>query len=603
MAFGELIKSQVLTEYKADTSQMRREIKKLSSEQKKAAKEQLERMEEENRALDDKIETWGKVGLAIGATAGAYMAAADAAEFYQRRTRLAAASSTIDINKLQQASKGLVDQTRLLELSAAAVNGTFKLSQGQLEDVVRGAVALRAEGKDLTHTLERVQQAVTEGTVEPLKELGLIIKGSENDTQQGLNAAIKALREEADKMGGSMNLAGDEFDQASVKLKDSLDEIKEAAGKVAVALTPIVNMIASMANAVVRLGKVISELNENELVKTASRMFSGTGFRGAALAEGARMARNPSAFWSAGDIARGQIPGAGYFGGVASGFAGSLGIFGPGTASNQNAPTGGAGASDPYQFGGRVIRGGIGNGLQISSYGAQSFGGPGGFVTETGARIAGQQGNPELDAYFEAVNKAVALRAQHDKEQSILSQLFGTPAEIDAQAQALAAFGGAVDGFVGAFGAGVDALITGSESFGEAFKKAIGESARGLAVEFAMQSLRHSLFAIGSLAFGNFASAGAHAKAAAGYAVGAGAVGYLARELGAGQTTAKAPTTTGTAGVGSSSGAANGNQGSTTVFLLDDAFTQLPPGQREAMFRKKARRSGMTFEGDAVVNG
>jgi hypothetical protein len=128
-----------------------------------------------------------------------------------------------------------------------------------------------------------------------------------------------------------------------------------------------------------------------------------------------------------------------------------------------------------------------------------------------------------------------ASRAQKNALRGgVLASVFGTPEEIKGVSDALSLATKSVDLFTGAMQAGMDAWITGSESFGKAFKGAIAEGLRALSSEFLGQSLRHGLFALGELAFGNIAGASAHGTAAAAFGAGTVAVGAIARELGAG---------------------------------------------------------------------
>jgi len=88
------------------------------------------------------------------------------------------------------------------------------------------------------------------------------------------------------------------------------------------------------------------------------------------------------------------------------------------------------------------------------------------------------------------------------------------------------------------FGSMVDALRQGivawilyGESLGKALKKALAEQLANLAAEFAIQAIKHAAYALGSLAFGDFAGAAKHAAAAAAFTAAAAATGFAARGL------------------------------------------------------------------------
>lgn len=78
---------------------------------------------------------------------------------------------------------------------------------------------------------------------------------------------------------------------------------------------------------------------------------------------------------------------------------------------------------------------------------------------------------------------------------------------------------------------GIVAWILYGESLGKALQKALAQQLAVLSAEFAIQALKHAAYALGSLAFGNFASAAKHAAAAAAFTAAAAATGIAARAL------------------------------------------------------------------------
>jgi hypothetical protein len=191
-----------------------------------------------------------------------------------------------------------------------------------------------------------------------------------------------------------------------------------------------------------------------------------------------------------------------------------------------------------------------------------------------------------------------------EQENSVMSALFGTPAEIDAHVVAIQQLGGAMDGLAGAFGAGVDAMITGSEGFASAFKNAIGESLRAMAAEMTISAVKHTAYGLASLAFLDGRGAAAHFAAAGQFAGGALLAGGGARLLGAGQTGSSAtPRTAGSAGVGSAAPANSNDGGKTVVQIIGRDFAGMNDHQRAAQWRQISREAGMEIEGDVVVNG
>jgi len=116
------------------------------------------------------------------------------------------------------------------------------------------------------------------------------------------------------------------------------------------------------------------------------------------------------------------------------------------------------------------------------------------------------------------------VREQSDQA-NFLEKHFGKIEEFDAYATAFGTLNNAVQ-------SAMSAWISGSMSLGTAVKKGIGDALGGLAADLAGQSLRHFLYAGGSLAFGDVAGAGRHAAMGALFGAGAAATAATARKLG-----------------------------------------------------------------------
>lgn len=91
--------------------------------------------------------------------------------------------------------------------------------------------------------------------------------------------------------------------------------------------------------------------------------------------------------------------------------------------------------------------------------------------------------------------------------------------------------GASIDGMVDAFRQAVVANILYGESIGKALKAALAQQLAVISAEAAIQALKHAAYAVGSLAFGNFASAAKHAQAAALFGAVAVAAGLAGRAL------------------------------------------------------------------------
>jgi hypothetical protein len=166
---------------------------------------------------------------------------------------------------------------------------------------------------------------------------------------------------------------------------------------------------------------------------------------------------------------------------------------------------------------------------------------------------------------------------QGEKAQSFLEKTFGPVGEFDVYANAFTALSGAV-------GSAMTAWIDGSMSAGQAFKAFIAEAVKGIAVQMAMEALKHGAYAIGNLAIGNVAGASMHAKSAALFAAGAAAAAGAAKGLHG----------SGSGGAGYSPGAPSysgpnrggAQQGSAVTIVYGDSFADDSPRQRQLKAKK-----------------
>ncbi len=188
------------------------------------------------------------------------------------------------------------------------------------------------------------------------------------------------------------------------------------------------------------------------------------------------------------------------------------------------------------------------------------------------------------------LEEQAAQLTKDNKNRTILETIFGTPGEVDTLTTAIGVAGQAFAGLTNAAGAAFDAWITGSKSIGQAFKEAIADALRALAVQALVESLKHGAFALGALAFGNFASAGAHGLAAAEFAGVAAAAGIGARLMGqhtgqwSGGTSGKGGGSRPSAGGYMGSGRGKENDGPSTVnIMLGSDFGMLTSIEQKQM--------------------
>lgn len=168
------------------------------------------------------------------------------------------------------------------------------------------------------------------------------------------------------------------------------------------------------------------------------------------------------------------------------------------------------------------------------------------------------------------------------KETSFLEGTFGKIEEFNLYASAFETLNGAV-------GASLSAWIDGSMSAGQAFKKFIGEALKGLAVQMAMESLKHGAYALGSLAFGDIRGAAQHGQAALAFGTGAAIAAVAAKEMGGGSTgtsassSARAPNVTG--------GSTAGTRDPERIIVYSDAFADDSARGKQLTARKMVERA------------
>jgi len=655
MALGNIVAT-VLTTYKADTSDQRKELKKLKGAEKDRHQALIDQTEKQNKAMDDHIAMWGKVAIGVGAAAGAVALLANGFEVLQKDAALRSASVGVNLEGLRKSTRGLVTDTELLAFSSVAMNGTFKLSQTEMELALRGATALSKElGISMPKALEATKKSVVEGSVEPLVELGHVITGTPSGTQQGINAVLNDLAATTKSVGTTFDTTGEGVNQAAVEFANASLEMNKALGSIANALTPVIAGFASMLTGAIAAAKGASAALAGTAAQTRlqqlrkqERDLMGNGSTG----RGARGIATDALF---GALGAGGLNASGSFTGEfiaptdrgamqGSSLAVVQGLIAKEelalklaeanasmakavqianeaasreTAAKEAAEAAAAAAKEAAEAAaadksGRKGKGGVATiGEDFSEW---SFLAGGGSAIQAGGVTGDLALGDMARAPFASldilgpITEQLAEVAELRGDKNILANLFGTPSEIDATATAIQALSTGVDAFSGAFGAGVSALIDGSKSFSDALKDALGQSLKAMAVDFSMQALRHTLYGLGA-AIWNPAAAGAHFAAAAAFAGGAVVVGGVASQLGANTGSAGAGTRTrpggsaGAGGVGNvrpGSGASNGN---TRITIFDDDFASMSARERESRLRTRARSAGFDVNGDVVVNG
>lgn len=240
----------VKTVYKAETAGAEAAVKRYRGVEREEAKKVLDALNQHNASLQEQISRYAKVAAAVGAAVGAFKLAQTAAKAYLEDVRLESAAGAANIDRLTQATRGLVEHDRLLAFAGKAQHGVWKLNQQAMEDVLHGAMALRKTmGVELEPTIDALTEAITKGSTRALREFGISAKDGKS--------ALAQLREMYQGLHGDVGLTGDSFQSAGVKMHDAWDDLLGQLGRFAVELAPV---ISAMAEFVGLIGKGIEGL-------------------------------------------------------------------------------------------------------------------------------------------------------------------------------------------------------------------------------------------------------------------------------------------------------------------------------------------------------
>lgn len=198
------------------------------------------------KSLQGLVGSFTKVVAAVGSVAAAYKLAGDSLEVFSKRQVDRAASAKFDIDGLKTATRGLVSETKLLEVAAAAANGAFEVSQKELEGMLRGTIALKNQGNDLNKTLDAMTKLVVEGNADGLKPMGITIKEA-TGSAAALEAGLARLSKEGEGAFFAMRHSSDDFAASQVRLKDTFERVRESIGRLLIQLEPFFAKVADFA--------------------------------------------------------------------------------------------------------------------------------------------------------------------------------------------------------------------------------------------------------------------------------------------------------------------------------------------------------------------
>ncbi|HEY9466582.1 MAG TPA: hypothetical protein VIR54_25985, partial [Vicinamibacterales bacterium] len=232
----------------------------------------------------------------------------------------------------------------------------------------------------------------------------------------------------------------------------------------------------------------------------------------------------------------------------------------------------------------------LGREYQIGSYDSAAFTATSTINASTSlgaaadSRDLDEYGNDALLGKTDAILKE-AQDAQSQKRESFLESLFGKPEEFNVYQQL---FEGVTNGVSSTY----EAIVTGSEPAGKAFKKAIGEQMLAIGKSEAVLAIKEAAWAVGELATGNIPGATAHATSAAQHAAAALAAGVVAHELGAGGSSSAPAKSGGSAGTSASGGTGSGApQQKQAVIVIGEAFANDTPRMRQLKAKQLVDRA------------
>lgn len=575
--------NRISTVFRTETGQAEAAVRHLRGVERDEAKKTLESINAHNAGLENTIGVMLRVGAGVAGVGIAWKALSSAAKGAIEDMRLEAAAAGADVDRLREATHGLIETDKLLAFAGKAQAGVWKLNQAEMETVLKGATALRKTmGVELEPTIEKLTEAVSKGATKSLREFGIEAKD-----KQG---ALVELKKIVAELGGDTSLAGDDFEAAGVKLTDAMDDISGALGRLVIALAPAVEMLADFASSVAdaatgTLSIVANDPKVKQQIEMAKELNK--------LAAEAQSSL--------------EIPEATLFAEWEKQKAMSTKLFAMIMAGNNPF----ASASPRGGRGGRAVDDGRGGGIvgiesgSVLNYGAG--GGAYGLGADQNATIAGIGGDlggsgaidsEQAEKIASAAERiAAAKNSVSGDEPSFFEQVFGKPEDISAYSVAIDMAKTAFEGTADAIAAGFEAWVTGSGSAIDAFKKVTAGFIHAMGMELAQVGAKHAILAAIDLVTGNPVGAGQHAIGSGLAFAGAAALFTVAAKMGHGQGGSSKPSVSG-GGAGAALGGGGGGRPGrgdeargerTTIVALGRDFNMLTDIEQRSMLNQAIR--------------
>lgn len=591
--FGD-ITGKVGLKYTADITQAQIALRTLTGEQKKQAQAAVQGVQDQQKAHEQLAKS---ITLGMGIAAGAVALGIAAFDKYREQTRLAAASSGADMDKLRDASHGLLTNLELMQVAAQGMNGRWKLSSQEMEKVLHAAVALEHRGIPLAESIKVIGEAINKGEIEPLKQLGVVYDETIAKTDRR-TAALTGLSKITKDVGENTAVAGQSMLKTSVDFRNAMNDIEVALGSLVTKLTPLVALAAELI--------ALAAGKPGPKAKAAADLVVGRFSR-----RRQDWAKEDKEFWHGVGVGSdsnfqdyGSLIGASGWGAEFGPENKPAGYVEPGkgakSASELSAAQGAAKAAAAAEAKRHLnwiqkLTGEIDHYTDkafVEKY-LQSVEGQL-FLLQQG-RAPGEVGSIGSDAFGDTSGiDALAKGAKRSKGMSfaeklasgqgglakegptVLERMFGKPEEINAYATAWG-------GFQSTLTAGYDALVSGSESAGKAIRKALAGTIHGIGSKMFVRGLEET-----AEGFTN----PVHFGAAALFFAGAAAAGIIANQIAPG---------TGAVGGGAGKGAGasasgvglGGSPGShrpdNRTYIIGDTFGWESPRSQARRFNNAQR--------------
>lgn len=241
MSFLEAFKSRILMEYKADVEQAKRAVRDLAGEQKKAAQQAVQGVEDQVKAHEQLA---GKIAATAAVVGGAIAIGVAGFAKYEQTMRLTGATAGANMARLRDASRGLLTDLDLMAVAADGMNGRWRLTSSELETVFGAAVQLERDGfGPLKEIVQKLGEAVKKGEIDPLKELGVAYDETLAKTDKRA-AALQALAQLSGEAAKGTAAETEAMRAHAVGFKNAVDQIATAIGALVNSLGPLIGLMS-----------------------------------------------------------------------------------------------------------------------------------------------------------------------------------------------------------------------------------------------------------------------------------------------------------------------------------------------------------------------